>query len=245
MEVIFGINPLIEALTGNGRRITKILIARGRGGEPLKKILVLAEKKGIPVEFQERKILDGEVGNASHQGVIAYCKGFQYVTLDEVIAHRHEALSRNVILMLDGITDPQNLGSIIRTAHCFGVNGVVIPERRSAQVSASVVKSSAGAVFSTPVTRVLNVSSTIDYLKTRGFWIYGTEAQGGEDVTRLDYQNHICLVMGSEGKGMRHLVKQKCDFLISIPMVGVVGSLNVSVAAGIILYEIVKTLRVS
>lgn len=240
MEVIFGINPLMEALKRNGEKVKKIIIARGRGGQPLKKILSLAEKKGVPVEFEDKRVLDREAERGAHQGVIGYYSAFRYAEISEIIANRHEGFAHSVILILDGITDPQNLGSLIRTAHCYGVNGVIIPERRSASVNAAVVKSSAGAVLHTPVAKVVNLSDTIEYLKQRGFWIYGADPASGKEITQLDYDNHVCLVMGSEGKGIRPLIKEKCDFLISIPMRGMVGSLNVSVAAGIILHEMLR-----
>ncbi|MBM4272326.1 MAG: 23S rRNA (guanosine(2251)-2'-O)-methyltransferase RlmB [Deltaproteobacteria bacterium] len=243
MEVIFGINPLIEALRRNDEKIRKIVIARGRGGDPVKRILSLAAQRGVPVEFEDKKFLDRKVDQKSHQGVIGYRGGFNYAGLDDIIANRHGDFDNSLVLILDGITDPQNLGSLIRTAHCYGANGVIIPERRSASVTAAVIKSSAGAVFYTPVAKVINVSDTIEYLKGRGFWIYGTDPEHGKNINDFEYNNHVCLIMGSEGKGMRPLIKQKCDFLVSIPMRGVIGSLNVSVAAGIILHEILKEWR--
>jgi len=144
------------------------------------------------------------------------------------------------VLVLNGVTDPQNLGALIRTAHCLGVNGIIIPENRAAAVTAAVVKASAGAAHRTPVAQVVNLARTIEYLQERGFWIYGADAGGDTDIEKFDDNGPVALVMGSEGKGLSPLVRKKCDFLLCIPMVGVVGSLNVSVAAGIILYEILK-----
>ncbi|MEA2014878.1 MAG: 23S rRNA (guanosine(2251)-2'-O)-methyltransferase RlmB, partial [Thermodesulfobacteriota bacterium] len=140
-------------------------------------------------------------------------------------------------LILDGITDPQNLGSLIRTALCFGVDGLVIPENRAASVTPAVIKASAGAALHLPIAMVVNISRTIDKLKKEGFWIYGADASSGENLHNLDYSNHAGLVMGSEGKGIRSLVRKKCDFLISIPITDPIDSLNVSIAGGIILYE--------
>ena len=144
------------------------------------------------------------------------------------------------MVLLDSVTDPQNLGSIIRTAHCCGANGVIIPENRAASVTASVAKASAGAVHYLPTAMVVNLVRTIEYLKEKGFWIYGADCGVGSDIHAPDYEGNIGLVMGSEGRGIRPLIRKKCDFLISIPMRGQVASLNVSVAAGVILYEILR-----
>jgi 23S rRNA (guanosine2251-2'-O)-methyltransferase len=160
--------------------------------------------------------------------------------VDEVIAHRHEKSKYDLVVLLDSVTDPQNLGSIIRTAHCCGANGVIIPENRAASVTASVAKASAGAFQYLPVAMVVNLVRTIEYLKERGFWIYGADAEAQSDIRTPDYERHIALVMGSEGRGIRPLIRKKCDFLISIPMRGQVASLNVSVAAGVILFEILR-----
>jgi len=241
VQVIFGINPLLEALKSHNGRIRKIVIAKGRGGAIVQRIMNLAEQNDIPVEFRERGYLDRQAGQKIHQGVIGFQKTFKYVDVDDVIANRHVGFNSNLILILDGIMDPQNLGSLIRTAHCCGVNGVIIPENRSAAVTAAVVKASAGAVCHTPVAMVVNLSNTIDYLKEKGFWIYGTDPASGKKINSFDYKGDIGLVMGSEGRGIRPLIKKKCDFFLSIPVVGKIDSLNVSVAAGIILYEILRT----
>ncbi len=240
MQVIFGINPVLEALKGRDERVRKVVIASGRKGDAVQKIRDIAKELGIPIEFRERDYLDRLAGEKFHQGFVALCETFNYVTVDEIVANRHTDFNYNLILLLDGITDPQNLGSIIRTAHCFGANGVIIPENRSAAVTATVMKTSAGALCHTPVAMVVNLSNTLEYLKERGFWIYGTETASGKKCSALDYKGHIGLVLGSEGRGMRPLIKKKCDFFVSIPMMGRIDSLNVSVAAGIILYEIVK-----
>ncbi len=240
MQVIFGINPLLEALKSRKEGIEKVIIAQGRGGASIQKILNLAEQRMVPVEFRERSHLDRQVGHKSHQGVVGLCENFTYMSVDDVIANRHVNFTNDLILILDGITDPQNLGSLIRAAHCFGANGVIIPENRSAAVTATVVKASAGAAHHIPIATVVNLSNTIEYLKGKGFWIYGTDPVSGKNVSTFDYKGHIGLVMGSEGRGMRPLIKKKCDFLLSISTVGKIDSLNVSVAAGIILYEILR-----
>jgi 23S rRNA (guanosine2251-2'-O)-methyltransferase len=240
VQLIFGINPLLEALKSQNGGIKKIVIAQGRGGEAVQKILNLATQRGIPIEFRERGYLDRQAPQKVHQGVLGLCETFDYSSVDDIIANRRDDFKKNLILILDSITDPQNLGSLIRTAHCCGANGVIIPENRSASVTASVMKASAGAAHHIPVAVVVNLSDTLLYLKEKGFWIYGTDPVSGKYVSTLDYEGHIGLVMGSEGKGMRPLIKKKCDFLLSIPIMGKIDSLNVSVAAGIILYEILR-----
>jgi 23S rRNA (guanosine2251-2'-O)-methyltransferase len=243
VQVIFGINPLLEDLKSQAGRVTKIIVAQGRGGEALQKVLNLAKQKGIHIEFRERSYLDRKAGQGSHQGIVGFCEPFVYASVDDVIANRHPDFKYNLILILDCITDPQNLGALIRTAHCCGANGVIIPENRSASVTGTVIKASAGAANYTSVATVVNLSNAIDYLKERGFWIYGTDPASGRDFSSFDYSGHIGIVMGSEGKGMRPLIRKKCDFLLSIPTMGKIDSLNVSVAAGIILYEILRTFR--
>jgi 23S rRNA (guanosine2251-2'-O)-methyltransferase len=240
MRVIYGINPLLEALKGQNRIIKKLVIAEGRGGEGLRKILDLAGKTGIPFEFKDRDYLNRQTGEGSHQGVMGFCDDFSYAGMDDVIANRHRDFRYDLILILDGVTDPQNLGSLIRTAHCFGVNGVIIPKDRSASVTAAVMKASSGTAGYTPVAMEVNLSSAIEYLKSKGFWIYGADAGNGRGAPAPDYRGHIAVVMGSEGKGLRPLIRKNCDFLLSIPMKGKIDSLNVSVAAGIILHEILR-----
>lgn len=238
MQLIYGINPVLEALESGDGGIRKIIIAEGRSGEGLQRLLNLARKKGIEVEFRERSYLDRLTGRAAHQGVACFTPEFSYTGVDEIIAHRPAPFRDNLILILDSITDPQNLGTLIRTSHCFGVNGLIIPENRAASVSPAVVKASAGAARHTLIARVVNIANTIDALKERGFWIYGAEAGAGAAVGKVDYRGHVALVVGSEGKGIRPLVKKKCDFLVSIPMAGRISSLNVGVAAGIILFDV-------
>lgn len=241
MRVIYGINPLREALKGHGMVIRKLVIATGRGGEPIRKIIELAKKTEVPVEYQDRDYLDRQTKKKSHQGVMGFCDDFVYVSVDDVITNRHRDCKYDLILILDGVTDPQNLGSMIRTAYCFGVNGLIIPKDRSAHVTAAVIKASSGTAGSIPVAMEVNLSSAIEYLKGKGFWIYGADAVNGQNIHATNYRGHIAVVMGSEGKGIRPLIRKKCDYLLSIPMRGEIDSLNVSVAAGIILHEILKT----
>jgi len=238
--VIYGINPLLEVLLSHPEMLEKVVVADGRGGNEVRKILKLAAEHGLPVEFGGRERVEKLAPRQVHQGVAAICRAHAYATVDEVIAHRHEKSKYDLVVLLDSVTDPQNLGSIIRTAHCCGANGVIIPENRAASVTASVSKASAGAVQYLPTAMVVNLVDAIGCLKERGFWIYGADAVARMDIQAPDYEGNIALVMGSEGRGIRPLIRKKCDFLISIPMRGRVASLNVSVAAGVILFEILR-----
>jgi len=238
MQVIYGIHPSIEALRSGRDEIERIFLARGRRGPDVKKIRDLAAEKKIPVEFGAREYLDRLAEGNSHQGVLCQCKPYTYYSLDEMLEGCQDSLDDCLILILDCIVDPQNLGSLIRTGHCFGVAGIIIPEKRSASVTPTVIKASAGAAHHVPIARVVNIARTVDYLKGRGFWIYGADVSGEDDLRSFDYKGPTCLIMGSEKKGIRPLVKKKCDFLISISMMGHFDSLNVSVAGGIILHEI-------
>lgn len=240
MQIIYGINPVVEALSCENSNVEKIIVAPGRKGERLGEILDMVARKGIPLEFKDRTYIDRLAGNTSHQGIVGLCRTFTYASVDEVVAHRHGSFENDLILILDGITDPRNLGSLIRTAHCCGANGVIIPEKRAVSVTGTVMKASAGAAQHIPVAMVVNVSRTIEYLKKKGFWIYGADTVCGQGVCNHDFNGHVGLVMGSEGKGISPLIKKSCDFLVSIPLMGRVDSLNVSVAAGIIMYEILR-----
>jgi 23S rRNA (guanosine2251-2'-O)-methyltransferase len=238
MEVIYGINSIRDLLRQQTDGLEKVIIASERSGTSVKEIIESARIKKIPVEFYPRNYLDKLAGTLENQGVIGLCKDFAYADLDELITNRNKSFNLDLILVLDSIMDPQNLGSIIRTAHCLGANGVVIPEDRAAPVTAAVHKASAGSVTQIPVARVVNLSQTLDYLKDKGFWVFGAEAHDGRNLTEMDFNCSVVLVLGGEAKGIRPLVKKKCDFLITIPLTGSFDSLNVSVAAGIIQYEI-------
>lgn len=238
MEVIYGINSIRALLQRREGGLRKIIIASGRGGSSVKEIIEIAGQAVIPVEFSHRKYLDELAGTSDHQGVIGLCKPFVYADLDELIKNRNQSFNFDLILVLDNIMDPHNLGSIIRTAHCLGANGVVIPEDRAAPVTAVVNKASAGSVAQIPVARVVNISQTLDYLKDKGFWVFGAEVRGGSNLHEMDFNCPVVLVLGGEAKGIRPLVKKKCDFLLTIPMPGSFDSLNVAVASGIIQYEI-------
>ncbi len=245
MKLVYGINPIIELLKSPRVKITKLLIARGKKGKDVDYVIDFAKQEGIPVELAHQAVLDNLTGSDSNQGLVGYLPPFRYAGVDELIAERAGPLKNHLLLILDCITDPQNLGSLIRTAHCFGARGVILPRDRSAQVTAAAVKASAGTAFLTPVSLVTNLVKTIEYLKGKGFWIYGADACQGEDPgsIRLERGDDIALVVGSEGSGLRSLVKRHCDFFVSVPMSGKIDSLNVAVAAGIIMYEILRIWR--
>lgn len=238
MQVIYGINPVLETLRNKGSDIRKVVLAEGRRGGDAAKILELAAARGIAVETLRREELDRRAGTAAHQGVLCLCGEFAYANLEDLVANRQPAFPGSLVLLLDGIEDPQNLGSLIRSAHCFGANGVVIPRDRAAGITPAVIKASAGAAGHIPVARVVNLTQAIDTLKEKGFWVYGADAGADTELGSARFEGDIGLVMGSEGKGIRPLVRKRCDILVSIPLFGKVDSLNVSVAAGILLHEI-------
>jgi 23S rRNA (guanosine2251-2'-O)-methyltransferase len=238
MEAIYGINPVKVLLGQPETGLEKIIIASGRGGSVVAEIIEIARQKKIPVEFRARQRLDELAGSFDHQGVIGLRQAFVYADLDVLIKNRSKSFNFDLILILDSIMDPQNLGSIIRTAHCLGANGIVIPTDRAAPVTAAVIKASAGSAEQLPVARVTNLSQTIDYLKNKGFWVFGAEAHAGKKLREMDFNCPVVLVLGGEAKGIRPLIKKKCDFLLTIPMAGSFDSFNVAVAAGIIQYEI-------
>lgn len=237
MQIIYGVNPVKETLLVDKTDIEKIILAKGRKGRDIKEILEIATSRNITIEYRDRESISKVADSRAHQGIVCLCNDYTYASVDEIIAHCHKSHKDGLIIILDGITDPQNLGSIIRTGHCFGVNGIVIPENRAAQVTPTVVKVSAGATQHVRIARVVNISRTLEYLKDRGFWIYGADISADQDIHSLDYKRHIGLVLGSEEKGIRPLVMKTCDSLFSIRMLGEIDSLNVSVTAGIIIYE--------
>ena len=241
-QMIYGINPLWEAIQNNPLEILKITVTTGRKGEQIVKIMEEASRFSVPVLEVERASLDRLAGSGAHQGIVGTFRPYAYFDLEEILQDDRETLNGRILVVLDSITDPQNLGAIIRTAHCFGAAGVIIPQDRSASVTPTVVKASSGAVHHVRVAMVANLSRTLDTLKEKGFWIYGTDAGAGLDPRSVSFSGKIALVMGSEGQGLRDLIRKKCDFLLSIPMIGKIGSLNVSVATGIVMHEMFRGL---
>lgn len=238
MEVIYGINPIKVLLRQQQTGLEKIIIASNRGGSFLKDLVEAARQKNIPVEFHSRQYLDELVGGNEHQGIAGLRPTFTYSSLDDLLINRSASSDFDLVLILDSIMDPQNLGAIIRTSYCLGANGVIIPVDRAAPVTAAVIKASAGSTEQLPVVRVTNLVQTIDYLKEKKFWIFGASAHEGGNLKEMDFNCNVALVLGGEAKGIRSLIKKKCDFLLSIPLGRNFDSLNVSVAAGIISYEI-------
>ena len=238
MEKIYGVNPVKIILRQKETGLTKIYVSSGRGGSAAQEIIDLARQKNIPVEVRPRQYLDELTANQNHQGVVGLSRTYSYSDLDTLIANRNKLSKFSLVLILDSVVDPQNLGSIIRSAYCLGANGVIIPSDRAASITATAVKASAGSVLQMPVARETNLSQTIKYLKEKGFWVFGAEARGGQGLREADFNCHVALLLGGEEKGIRPLLKKQCDFLLSVPMARNFDSLNVAVAAGIIQYEI-------
>ena len=241
--IIYGVNPLREAVSSIPEAILNIYVTPGEKGPQILKIIAAATRAGIPVAEAARSRLRHLAGTEHHQGIVGTVRPYAYAELEEMLAlPTAEGMTGKVIVVLDGIADPQNLGAIIRTAHCFGATGVIIPQDRAAAVTPAVGKASAGAVYHLPVARVGNLSRALDCLKENGFWVYGAEAEAGADFRTVKFSGKTVLVMGSEGKGLRELIRKKCDFFLCIPMVGKLNCLNVSVAAGILLQDILRGL---
>ena len=241
MNFIYGINAVAEALKARGRAFQWVGVAKERHDLRLQRVVDECRKVGIAVRFLPRPELDRMAGNGAHQGVVAVTSAKQYNELEDVIEAKRG--QHSLIVVLDGIEDPHNLGAVLRTADAAGADGVVIPERRAAGVTAIVAKSSAGASEHLPIARVTNIARTIEELKAKNLWIVGLDERGSQTYDTLDYNMDCAVVLGAEGKGIHDLVRRKCDFLVSIPMLGKVPSLNVSVAAGVVLYEIVRQRR--
>jgi 23S rRNA (guanosine2251-2'-O)-methyltransferase len=216
-------------------------VATERKDLRLQKLIQDCRKSSIPVRFLPRGELDRMAGSGSHQGVVAVTSNKQYNDLDDLIAAKRGQYA--LIVVLDGVEDPHNLGAILRTADASGADGVVIPERRAVGITGTVVKSSAGASEHLPIAKVTNIARTLEDLKAQNIWTVGLDERGAQSYDSLDYNMNCAIVLGAEGKGVHDLVARKCDFLVSIPMLGKVPSLNVSVAAGVVLYEVVRQRR--
>ena len=241
MNYIYGINSVLEALKAKGRAFSWVGLAKERHDIRLQRIIEECRRQGVPVRFVGRDELDRMAGNNAHQGVVAVTSAKQYNDLDDVIAAKRG--SHSLLVVLDGVEDPHNLGAILRTADAAGADGVIIPERRAVGVTGTVAKSSAGASEHLPIARVTNIARTLEELKSRNLWTVGLDERGKQVYDTIDYTMDCAVVLGAEGKGLHDLVAKKCDFLVSIPMLGKVSSLNVSVAAGVVLYEVVRQRR--
>ncbi|MDQ0233006.1 23S rRNA (guanosine(2251)-2'-O)-methyltransferase RlmB [Metabacillus malikii] len=237
-DYIIGRNPVIEVLKSS-RDINKIWVAENSLKGQAQQITKLAKERGVTINFVPKKKIDQMV-EGNHQGVIAQVAAYEYVHVEDILETAEKRNEAPFILLLDEIEDPHNLGSIMRTADAVGAHGIVIPKRRAVGLTATVAKSSTGAIEHIPVARVTNMARTIEDLKEKGVWIVGTDAKGADDYRHLDGKMPLALVIGSEGKGIGRLIKEKCDFLIKMPMVGHVTSLNASVAASLLMYEVYR-----
>ena len=238
-EMIEGRNAVLEALRA-GRALDKVYIARGETDKALAHIAGLARERGVSVSDCDRRKLDAMSVTKAHQGVIAVCAVREYASLDDILALAESRGEAPFVVVCDEISDPHNLGAIIRSAECVGAHGVVIPKRRSAGLTAVVGKTSAGAAEHLPVARVANISAALQELKDRGLWVYGAAAEGSSPMWETDLTGPLALVIGSEGEGLGRLVRERCDFLVSIPLRGKVGSLNASTAAAVLMYEVLR-----
>jgi len=238
MNIIYGIHAVSEALKARGRAFEWVGVAKERHDLRLQRIVEECRRIGVAVRFAGRPELDRMAGNNAHQGVVAVTSSKQYNELDDVVAAKRG--KHSLLLLLDGIEDPHNLGAILRTADAAGADGVVIPERRAVGVTPVVIKASAGASEHLPIAKVTNIARTVEELKDRNIWVVGLDERGSQTYDSVDYKMDCAIVLGAEGKGVHDLVRKKCDFVVSIPMLGKVSSLNVSVAAGVMLYEVVR-----
>jgi 23S rRNA (guanosine2251-2'-O)-methyltransferase len=241
MNLIYGINPVTEALKARGRAFEWVGVTKERHDLRVQRLVEECRRQGVAVRFLSRPEIDRMAGTNSHQGVVAVTPSKQYSDLDDVLAAKRG--KHSLVVVLDGVEDPHNLGAILRTADAAGADGVVIPERRAAGVTPTVAKASAGASEHLAIAKVTNISRTLEKLKSKNLWVVGLDERGGQSYESVDYKMDCAVVLGAEGKGVHDLVRKKCDFLVSIPMLGNVPSLNVSVAAGVVLYEIVRQRR--
>jgi len=229
LSILSGIHPIVEALKAK-RPLERVLVAQGAGGPRMQEVIDLARRAQVPVRFEPRSALDRLAGSSAHQGVVAMGAARHYADLEQ-------AAAGELIVVLDGVEDPHNLGAIIRTAHAAGASSIIIPERRAAGVTDVVAKAAAGALEHLPIARVTNINRALEELKERGFWIYGLDERGQDSYDSVDYGSPTAFVLGGEGKGLHEQVRKHCDLLVRIPMAGKISSLNVSVAAGVVLFE--------
>jgi len=242
-NVVFGVNPVLEKLRAAADDILEIIITEGPDRSALRLIRQEAVGLGLRVVTGERQILDRLVGGQRHQGVIAKVKAYRYLPFELLLERTSESLDLEWILILDGLTDPRNFGALLRTAEAVGIHYVVIPKDRSAEVTPVAVKASAGAAYHLEIARVTNLRRALVELKGRGFWIVGLDVDSRQSIYDTSYPSRLAIVLGSEGKGVRPVILRECDFLVSIPMLGKVASLNVGVAGAVFLYEVLRKRR--
>jgi 23S rRNA (guanosine2251-2'-O)-methyltransferase len=241
-EYIVGRNPVLELLR-SGRSVNKIWIAEGSQKGPISQVMSMAKEAKIQVQIVPRKKIDQVADGQVHQGVVALVAAYEYVEVEDMLRKAADLGEPPFLLILDEIEDPHNLGSILRTADVVGAHGVIIPKRRAVGLTSTVAKSSAGAMEYVPVARVTNIVRTMEELKEKGVWMAGTDASGEQDIREARFDMPIGIVIGSEGKGMSRLVRETCDFVVRLPMVGHVNSLNASVAAALLMFEVMKQRR--
>ena len=240
VQIIYGIHPVKEALKSSRLQIQKILIGTQTPHPPLQSILDLAKKRKVPVTVTDKESLERMAKDGLHQNIIGIIKEIPYSSVEEILSYWRKEGTKAFILILDGIQDPQNFGSLIRTASGCGAHGIIIPKDRSVGITPAVIKTSAGATAHLPIAKVVNIATTIDFLKKEGIWVYGASGETKDLIYQLDLNIDLAIVIGAEGKGIRPLVKKKCDRLFSIPMKGPLTSFNASVSGGMILYEVMR-----
>ena len=238
VDFVFGRHAVVEALQ-TPDRVNRVFIQEGTSGRDAAKVIDLAREKGIQVQTVPKTKIEDLVGNAVHQGLVASIAAYEYADLEDVFQKAEEKGEDPFIVILDGVEDPHNLGSILRTADATGVHGIIIPKRRSASLTATVAKASTGAIEHVPVVRVTNLTQTIEQLKARGVWVFGTD-MNGTDYRKWNTKGPLAIVMGNEGKGVSRIVKESVDEMVTIPMVGHVQSLNASVASALMMYEVFR-----
>jgi len=240
MDRFTGIHAVREALEA-GNTFDRIVIAKGRQDSRIEEIVQLARERSIPIRFEDRGQLDRLANSRDHQGVIAIAAARAPATLEDILASANASKGQHgLIVLLDGVEDPHNLGAIIRTALAAGAHGIVIPERRAAGLTDTVARASAGALAHLPIAKVTNLARTMEELKEAGYWLVGLDENGEKNYTEVDYTSPTGIVMGGEGKGLHELTRKRCDFVVSLPTSGPVKSLNVSVAAGVVLFEALR-----
>ncbi len=240
MERFTGIHAVREALEA-GSAFDRIVIAKGRQDSRIEEIVQLARERGVSVRFEDRGQLDRLANSRDHQGVVAIAASREASTLEDILANANNSKNQaGLIVLLDGVEDPHNLGAVIRTALAAGAHGVVIPERRAAGLTDTVARASAGAIAHLPIAKVTNLVRAMEELKEAGYWLVGLDEEGKQNYTEVDYTSPTGIVMGSEGKGLHELTRKRCDFVVSLPTSGPVKSLNVSVATGVVLFEALR-----
>jgi 23S rRNA (guanosine2251-2'-O)-methyltransferase len=245
MDRLTGIHTVKEALEA-GRAFDRIVIARGRQDTRVEEIVQLARARNISLRFEDRSQLERLADSKDHQGIVGLVASRAAGTLDEILVAANAGAGRGekgLIVLLDGVEDPHNLGAVIRTALAAGAHGVVIPERRAAGLTDTVARASAGALAHLPVAKVTNLVRTMEELKEAGYWLVGLDEQAEKSYTEVDFSSPVGIVLGGEGKGLHELTRKRCDFVVSLPTVGPVKSLNVSVAAGVVLFEVLRQRR--